>query len=77
MALSKGDKVHWNTSQGKTTGTTVEKKAKDFTFDGQKFKPTADDPYWIVESEKSGKHAAHKESALKRRELALNGSAKA
>lgn len=66
MALSKGDKVHWNTSQGKTTGTTVEKKAKDFTFDGQKFKPTADDPYWIVESEKSGKHAAHKESALKK-----------
>jgi hypothetical protein len=66
MALSKGDKVHWNTSQGKTTGTTVEKRIEDFTFDGQKFKPTADDPYWIVESEKSGKHAAHKESTLKK-----------
>lgn len=64
MALSKGDHVHWNTSQGKTTGTLVQKRVSDFEFDGQTFKPTDDDPYWIVESEKSGKRAAHKESAL-------------
>ena len=64
MALSKGDSVHWNTSQGQTTGTTVEKKTADFEFRGQKFKPTDDDPYWIVQSEKTGAHAAHKESAL-------------
>jgi hypothetical protein len=64
MALSKGDAVHWNTSQGKTTGTLVQKRVEDFEFDGQTFKPTDDDPYWIVESEKSGKRAAHKESAL-------------
>ena len=64
MAISKGDKVSWNTSQGTTTGKTVEKKTKDFTFSGQDFKPTDDDPYWIVESEKSGSRAAHKESAL-------------
>ena len=54
MAISKGDKVSWNTSQGKTTGKAVEKKTEDFTFEGQNFKPTDDDPYWIVESEKSG-----------------------
>lgn len=64
MAISKGDKVSWNTSQGKTTGKAVEKKTSDFTFDGQDFKPTDDDPFWIVESEKSGAKAAHKESAL-------------
>ncbi|SBN62213.1 Protein of unknown function (DUF2945) [Curtobacterium sp. 9128] len=64
MALSKGDEVHWNTSQGKTTGTLVQKRVSDFEFDGQQFKPTDDDPYWIVESEKTGKRAAHKESAL-------------
>lgn len=64
MGLSKGDKVHWNTSQGQTEGTTVEKKTKDFTFSGQKFKPTDDDPYWIVESSKTGAKAAHKESSL-------------
>lgn len=65
MALKKGSKVSWNTSQGQTSGKTVEKKTSDFTFDGQKFKPTDDDPYWIVESEKTGKQAAHKESTLK------------
>lgn len=64
MGLSKGDSVHWNTSQGQTEGTTVEKKTSDFEFKGQKFKPTDDDPYWIVESGKTGAQAAHKESAL-------------
>ncbi|PYY33852.1 DUF2945 domain-containing protein [Curtobacterium sp. MCJR17_055] len=62
--MRKGDEVQWNTSQGKTTGKLVEKKTEDFEFDGQNFKPTDDDPYWIIESEKSGKQAAHKESAL-------------
>ncbi len=66
MALRKGNSVSWNTSQGKTHGKTVEKKTSDFTFDGQTFKPTDDDPYWIVESAKTGKRAAHKESALSR-----------
>lgn len=62
--ISKGDTVHWNTSGGKTTGKARKKKTSDFTFKGQDFKPTDDDPYWIVESEKSGSEAAHKESAL-------------
>lgn len=64
MTISKGDKVLWNTSQGETTGEAVEKKTEDFTFKGQDFKPTGDDPFWIVKSEKSGSEAAHKESAL-------------
>ena len=66
MAISKGDSVSWNTSQGETTGRAVEKRTKEFTFAGQKFKPTDDDPYWIVESEKTGAQAAHKESALRK-----------
>jgi hypothetical protein len=64
MAISKGDKVSWNTSQGRTTGKAKEKKTKEFTFKGQTFKPTDDDPYWVVESDKSGSEAAHKESTL-------------
>jgi hypothetical protein len=64
MAISKGDKVSWNTSQGRTTGKAKEKKTTEFTFRGQTFTPTDDDPYWIVESDKSGSEAAHKESAL-------------
>lgn len=62
-----GTAVSWNTSQGRTHGTAVAKRTEDFTFDGQTFRPAADDPYWIVESEKTGARAAHKESALTRR----------
>ena len=64
MAIKKGDTVHWNTSQGKTEGKAVEKRTKEFTFDDQKFNASEDDPYWVVESSKSGKRAAHKESSL-------------
>lgn len=64
--LSKGDRVSWNTSQGRTRGTVEEKRTKDFEFAGQKFTATADDPAYIVESEKSGDRAAHQGSALRR-----------
>ena len=64
MAISKGDKVSWNTSQGKTHGKAVEKRTAEFTFDGQKFNASSDEPYWIVESDKTGARAAHKESSL-------------
>ena len=43
---------------------TVEKRTSEFTFDGQKFNASDDEPYWIVQSEKTGAKAAHKESSL-------------
>lgn len=64
MAYRKGQKVRWNTSQGTTEGTVVEKRTKDFQFEGQKFTATEDEPAYIVESAKTGAKAAHKESAL-------------
>ena len=64
MTISKGDKVSWNTSQGTTHGTAIEKRVKEFIFADQKFKASPDEPYWIVESEKTGAQAAHKESSL-------------
>ena len=64
MAISKGDTVHWNTSQGKTEGKAVEKHTSEFTLDGHKFNASDDEPFWVVESAKSGKRAAHKESSL-------------
>jgi hypothetical protein len=64
MAISKGDRVSWNTSQGTTQGHTVEKKTAPFSHAGQKFNASPDEPYWIVQSEKSGAKAAHKESSL-------------
>jgi hypothetical protein len=75
MAISKGSKVSWNTSQGTTHGKAMEKRTSEFTFDGQKFKASDDEPYWIVQSDKTrakappgsglGAAAAHKESSLK------------
>jgi Hypervirulence associated proteins TUDOR domain len=67
MSYAKGDKVSWNTSQGETHGRVTEKRTSDFTFAGQKFRPTDEDPYYIVESDKTGAQAAHKESALRAR----------
>jgi hypothetical protein len=65
MALKQGDKVSWNTSQGPTHGVAESKRIKAFTHDGQHFNASADDPYWIVRSDKSGATAAHKESSLR------------
>ncbi|MCU1536065.1 MAG: hypothetical protein JWP82_416 [Humibacillus sp.] len=64
MAISTGHTVHWNTPQGQTTGKAVEQRTSEFTFEGQTFKASDDEPYWIVESSKSGSKAAHKESSL-------------
>jgi len=66
MSLSKGSRVSWNTSQGTTHGKTVERRTKEFQFDGQQFNASEDEPYWIVESEKTGARAAHKQSSLTR-----------
>ncbi|WP_405217883.1 DUF2945 domain-containing protein [Agrococcus sp. Ld7] len=67
MAFSKGDEVSWNTSQGQTHGTVQEQRVKDFQFEGQQFRASDDEPYYIVESAKTGAKAAHKESALTKR----------
>lgn len=64
--LSTGDRVSWATSQGRTRGKIVEERTRDFQFEGQKFTASADEPAYIVESEKTGARAAHKGSALRR-----------
>ncbi len=65
--LRKGDDVEWETSQGTTHGT-VQKKLTDEThIKGHKVAATDDDPQYLVESDKTGKQAAHKPGALKKR----------
>lgn len=64
--LSKGDRVSWDTSQGRTQGEVVERKTTDFQHDGQKFTASDDEPAFIVKSEKTGATAAHKGSALRK-----------
>jgi len=60
-----GDRVSWGTPQGRTRGTVVERRTSDFTFEGQHFTASSDDPRLIVESEKTGARAAHRPSALR------------
>ncbi len=70
--LKEGDKVEWGTPQGKTTGTvkeevTGEKRVANKGQKGTMVKGSKDDPRYVVESEKSGRKAAHKRDALKKR----------
>ncbi len=62
----KGDQVEWNSSGGKSVGKIVRKLTaptdiKDFHVAASK-----DDPRYLVESDASGKQAAHKPEALSR-----------
>ena len=63
-SLKKGDKVSWNTSQGKTHGTVVKKQTSETHIKGHKVAASKDHPEFIVKSDKSGKEAAHKADAL-------------
>ena len=62
--FNQGDKVEWNTPQGKTRGTVKKRLTSETEVGGQKINASEDDPGYLVESEKSGKEAAHKPDAL-------------
>ncbi len=62
--LSKGDDVQWNTSQGETEGEVVKRITDDTKIKDNKVKASADNPKYIVESDKTGAKAAHKPDAL-------------
>lgn len=64
--LKKGDKVEWETSQGKTTGTIKKKLTSPTKIKSQKVAASKDNPEYLVETEKSKKEAAHKPDSLKK-----------
>ena len=66
-SFSKGDKVEWDTSQGKTQGKVVRKQTSPTRIKGHEVAASKDDPQYIVESDKSGARAAHKPAELKKR----------
>lgn len=65
-ALHKGDRVQWNTANGKTAGTVQRKLSKPTDIKGHHVNASADNPQYLVKSEKTGKEAAHKPDALKK-----------
>jgi hypothetical protein len=64
--LERGDKVEWNTPQGKTRGRVVKKVTRATRVKGHKVAASPDDPEFLVRSDRSGKEAAHKPEALKK-----------
>jgi hypothetical protein len=64
--VAKGDKVSWNTSQGKTHGTVAVKVTGTAKAGGHTAHASSDDPQFRVKSDKTGKTAIHKASALKK-----------
>ncbi len=64
--LKKGDAVEWETSQGKTSGTVKKKLTAPIDIKGHHVAASKDNPEYLVETDKSGKQAAHKQESLKK-----------
>ncbi len=65
--LKKGDNVIWKFQNGETRGSITKIHTRDFVFMGRQRRASEKDPQYEVISEKTGKTAVHKESALKKR----------
>lgn len=64
--LKKGDKVEWNSAQGKVKGTVKQKLTQPTDIKGHHVAASSDNPEYLVESDKTGKEAAHKPESLKK-----------
>ena len=62
--FKQGDTVEWNTPQGKTRGRVKKKLTSPTQVREQNINASEEEPRYLVESEKSGKEAAHKPDAL-------------
>jgi hypothetical protein len=64
--FNRGDKVEWNTPQGKTRGSVEKKLTSPTKIKGHKVAASEDNPEYLVKSEKSGDTAAHKPESLRK-----------
>jgi hypothetical protein len=62
--FKKGDKVEWETSQGKTSGTVEKKLTSETEIKGHHVAASKDNPEYLVKSDKTGAEAAHKPGSL-------------
>ncbi len=62
----KGDKVEWSSHGGTAVGKVERRITSDTEAAGRKVKASADDPQYLVRSDKSGGTAVHKPSALRK-----------
>lgn len=59
-----GERVTWQTAQGETEGKVVKKLTSRTSIKGHTVDASKDEPQYLVESEKTGKQAAHKPESL-------------
>ena len=64
--LKPADHVQWDTPQGKTTGTVKKKLTSAKKIKGHLAKASKKNPEYLVQSNKSGKQAAHKPAELQK-----------
>ncbi len=64
--LKKGDAVEWETSQGKTSGKIKKKLTAPTDIKNHHVAASKDNPEFMVETDESGKEAAHKPESLKK-----------
>ena len=64
--FTKGDKVRWRSHGGLAEGEVSRKITSDTEAGGRTVRASADEPQYLVRSEKSGGEAVHKPDALER-----------
>lgn len=64
--LNIGDRVKWKFQYGETYGVVTKIHTKDFIFMNRQRRASEESPQYEVMSEKTGKNAIHKASALKK-----------
>ena len=65
-SLKVGDKVSWSSAQGKVTGAVKKKLTSPMDIKTHHVAASAENPQLLVQSDSTGKVAAHKPAALKR-----------
>ena len=63
-SIKTGDAVEWQSQHGKIVGVVKKKLTKPMAIKGHKVAASADDPQYLVESDKTKAQAAHKAEAL-------------
>jgi len=64
--FSAGDRVSWNTPQGRTQGRVKRKLTSRMKIGDHVVAASAENPQYLVESEKTGAKAAHRPGALRK-----------
>jgi hypothetical protein len=62
-----GDRVSWRSHGSTAEGRVIRKITSDTTLAGRRVRASADDPQYLVRSDRSGGEAVHHPSALRRR----------